>query len=151
MLFCPFSLTLTFSLSIPGSVLSCGQVCLSFVNVIIEFSNASSTHKSMAFFSLLAYPCHMWSFIFLISPLLLSPIYKNASCSPTAVHHLVSLAIRRSRVLIHQRFQKQNHSSPPALIVPSILTRGSINFAFAIFPPPPELTLSKVQSFYLHF
>lgn len=90
----------------------------------------------MACFSLLAYPCHMWSFIFLISPPLLSPIYKNASCSPTAVHHWLSPAICCPSVLIHQRFQKQNHSSPPALIVPSILTRGSINFAFAIPPAP---------------
>lgn len=89
----------------------------------------------MAFFSLLAYPCHMWSFIFLISPPLLSPIYKNASCSSTAVHHWLSPAICCPSVFIHQRFQKQNHSSPPALIVPSISARGSINFAFAIFPP----------------
>lgn len=89
----------------------------------------------MGFFSLLAYPCHMWSFIFLISPPLLSPIYKNASCSSATVHHWLSPAICCPSVLIHQRFQKQNHSSPPALIVPSILTRGSINFAFAIFPP----------------
>lgn len=89
----------------------------------------------MAFFSLLAYPCHMWSFIFLISPPLLSPIYKNASCSPTTVHHWLSPAICCPSVLIHQCFQKQNHSLPPALIVPSILTRGSINFAFATRPP----------------
>lgn len=75
------------------SPMSSVQLCLSFVNVVIEFSNTRSAHKSMARFSPMAYPCHMWSFIFLISLPFLSPIYKNASCSATAVHHSGSLAI----------------------------------------------------------
>lgn len=77
---------------------------------------------------------------FLISPPLLSPIYKNASCSAVAVHHPGSPAICCPRVLIHQGFQKQNHSSPPALIVPSISTGGSINGRCCSFLPPSPPT-----------